>query len=73
MADNVDVKGIFLNSDLQDDVNMAGDIHVAGISSDEEEISTLDEPVTVTLVGFKLSKFVASPSLIARQLARYTW
>ena len=62
MADNVDVKGIFLNSDLQDDVNMAGDIHVAGISSDEEEISTLDEPVTATLVGFKLSKFVASAS-----------
>ena len=52
MAKSIDTKGIFHNSDLQDDVNMAGDIHVAGISSDEEEISTLDEPVTVTLVRF---------------------
>ena len=52
MAESIDTKGIFHNSDLQDDVNMAGDIHVAGISNDEEEVSTLDEPVTVTLVRF---------------------
>ena len=29
-----------------------GDIHVAGITSDEEEQSTLDEPITQTLVCF---------------------
>ena len=54
MADNVNIdENLFHNSELQDDLNIAGDIHVAGISSDEEDISTLDEPISDTLVCSK--------------------
>jgi len=47
MADNVD-KNLFHDSETPD-YNIAGDIHVQGVSSDEEEIGTLDESISLTL------------------------
>ena len=37
---------------VSNDINLdiEGDIRVPGISSDEEETTTLDEPISVTLV-----------------------
>ena len=32
-------------------IEIEGDIHVAGLSSDEEDQSTLDEPISTTLVS----------------------
>ncbi|XP_057312814.1 protein YIPF6-like [Hydractinia symbiolongicarpus] len=49
MADDVVGDNIDFHQTEENSVNIEGDIHVAGVSSDDEDASTLDEPISATL------------------------
>jgi len=50
-----------VSSDINLDVE--GDIRVAGVSSDDEDTTTLDEPISITLVRCLKSLFCFSSCL----------
>ena len=52
MADNIVSADSEFHESSSNVIDIAGDIHVTGISSDEEEQSTLDEPISKTLVSY---------------------